>query len=71
MTADLLNAEITDAATLDLLPLGAVVMNDIATYQRIIDGDWYCAGSDEGVSAEELIRRGPVTVLWLPPEVTR
>lgn len=71
MTASLLNTVITDLATLESLPLGAVVIDGIAPYQRIIDGDWYCAGSDVGTSAEKLIGRGPVTVLWLPPEVTQ
>jgi hypothetical protein len=67
----LLNTEITDLATLELLPLGATVIGDGAAWQRIIDGDWYVAGSDIGATSTELLDRGPLLVVWLPPEATR
>ena len=68
MSAFLLGTTIHDAETIDKLPLGAVVIQGAAPYQRIIDGDWYIAGSDNGTSSAELVRRGLVLLVWLPSE---
>lgn len=71
MIADLLNIEITDLAVLESQPFGAIVIGDGAPYQRIIDGDWYVAGSDIGTTAAKLIRCKSLHLVWLPPEASR
>jgi len=59
--------QITTLADLESLPLGTTLIVDgIGAYQRIIDGDWYIAGSDIGTDSAELIRSMSVLVVWLP-----
>jgi hypothetical protein len=79
VTADLLNTEIADLATLESLPLGAgVVDGDGTLWQRGHeggrDGSWYSANGETGfvLNADLPKHHGPsLLLIWLPTEATR
>jgi hypothetical protein len=73
--AALLHTEITDLATLNLLPLGAGVVGGGYLWQRCPegghDGGWYGTEGEAGfiLSADLLAYYGPVLFIWAPVEV--
>jgi hypothetical protein len=71
--ADLLNTKITDLATLESLPIGAVVVDaDEDAWQLRQKNLWRSTMQLRSEDpSDELIQFGPLVVVWLPPEVTR
>ena len=77
MIADLLNTEITDLATVELLPIGAVLVdhaneqdpNEQNAWQKVDHDCYWQTGDNKDWPARRVLRRGPLTVVWLPPEV--
>jgi len=72
VTADLMNTVITDLATLEKLPVGAVLIDDEGiAWQKDGDGWWEARKGRINPPYSLVAENKSLLVAWLPPEVAR